>query len=120
MDDEMSVHAPSRTGSPAAEKLLNRELSWLELNERVLDLAADPSEPLLERVKFCSIFSSMLDEFFMVRVAGLTGQAAAGRTIRSPDGRTPREALAEVRNPAVHRDFQDRGVASKLVEQYKD
>src|ERR1700751_3881613 len=50
--------------------LLNRELSWLDLNNRVLDLAADPSEPLLERVKFCSIFSSNLDAFFMACVAG--------------------------------------------------
>ncbi len=57
--------------------LLNRELSWLDLNARVLDLAADPVEPLLERVKFCAIFSSNLDEFFMVRVAGLLDQVVA-------------------------------------------
>jgi polyphosphate kinase len=80
-----------------AERLLNRELSWLEFNGRVLDLAADPSLPLLERVRFCSIFSSGLDEFFSVRVAGLMGQAAAGMNVRSPDGRTPHEALAEIR-----------------------
>jgi polyphosphate kinase len=77
--------------------LLNRELSWLDLNKRVLDLAADPSEPLLERVKFCSIFSSNLDEFFMVRVAGLLDQVIARINVRSPDGRTPQQALAEVR-----------------------
>jgi polyphosphate kinase len=80
-----------------AERLLNRELSWLEFNGRVLDLAADPSLPLLERVRFCSSFSSGLDEFFSVRVAGLMGQAAAGMNVRSPDGRTPHEALAEIR-----------------------
>jgi len=94
----MTVSARQR--KPLAERperLLNRELSFLDYAARVLALADDEPVPLLERVKFCSIFSSMLDEFFMVRVAGLTGQAAAGRTIRSPDGRTPREALAEVR-----------------------
>jgi polyphosphate kinase len=63
----------------------------------VLELAADPAVPLLERVRFCSIFSSMLDEFFMVRIAGLTDQAATGVTVRSPDGRTAREALAAAR-----------------------
>jgi len=81
--------------------LLNRELSWLDLNKRVLDLAADPSEPLLERVKFCSIFSSNLDEFFMVRVAGLLDQVVARVNVRSPDGRTPQQALAEVRERAL-------------------
>ena len=89
--------APTRTISKPAEKLLNRELSWLDFNARVLDLAADPELPLLERVKFCSIFSSNLDEFFMVRVAGLVGQAVTGFRVRSPDGRTPEEALAEIR-----------------------
>jgi polyphosphate kinase len=79
-----------------APPLLNRELSWLDLNERVLELSADADEPLLERVKFCAIFSSNLDEFFMVRVAGLLDQIAANVPVRSPDGRTPQAALAEV------------------------
>jgi polyphosphate kinase len=79
------------------ERFLNRELSWLDFNERVLALAADESIPLLERVKFCSIFSSNLDEFFMVRVAGLVDQRESGLGVRSPDGRTPSEALAAVR-----------------------
>ena len=79
------------------QTLLNRELSWLDLNKRVLDLAADPGEPLLERVKFCAIFSSNLDEFFMVRVAGLLDQVIARVSLRSPDGRTPQQALSEVR-----------------------
>ena len=64
---------------------------------RVLELAADESMPLLERVKFCSIFSSNLDEFFMVRVAGLMDQAASGLPVRSHDGLTPREALGAIR-----------------------
>ncbi len=79
------------------ERLLNRELSWLEFNARVLELAGDSTVPLLERVKFCSIFSSNLDEFFMVRVAGLMGQEAAGIPVRSADGRTPSATLAEIR-----------------------
>jgi polyphosphate kinase len=90
-----------RTSVPTIETqvpdpLLNRELSWLDLNKRVLDLAADADEPLLERVKFCSIFSTNLDEFFMVRVAGLLDQIAANVPVRSQDGRTPQSALAGV------------------------
>ena len=84
--------------SKAAERLLNRELSWLEFNARVLDLAADPQLPLLERLKFASIFSSNLDEFFMVRVANLMGQSASGFGVRSPDGRFPETALAQIRD----------------------
>ena len=60
-------------------RLLNRELSSLDFYARVLDLAADPRVPLLERVRFCSIFSSHLDEFFMVRVGGLRGPGGRGR-----------------------------------------
>ncbi len=82
---------------PPAAPQLNRELSRLDVNARVLDLAADPNEPLLERVKFCSIFSSMLDEFFMVRVAGLHDQVASGLSVRSPDGRSPQQTLDEAR-----------------------
>jgi len=77
--------------------LLNRELSWLDYDARVFELAEDEGVPLLERVKFCSIFSSMLDEFFMVRVAGLMDQAESGVSVRSADGLTPREALAAIR-----------------------
>ncbi len=79
------------------ENLLNRELSHLEFHARVLELAADETLPLLERVKFCAIFSSNLDEFFQVRVAGLLGQAESGITMRSADGLTPQQALARIR-----------------------
>jgi polyphosphate kinase len=79
------------------ERLLNRELSWLDYNARVLELAIDPSEPLLERVKMCKFFSSNLDEFFMVRVAGLLGQASSGIALTSPDGRTAQATLVEIR-----------------------
>src|SRR5579862_4035976 len=91
-----AVRTKKRTAA-AADRLINRELSFLDYIARVLQLADDPDLPLLERVKFCAIGSTMMDEFFMVRVAGLTGQAAAGVTVRSPDGRTPRQALAEAR-----------------------
>jgi polyphosphate kinase len=87
---------PTRTLT-AESRLLNRELSWVEFNARVLDLASDETQPLLERVRFCSIFSSNLDEFFMVRVAGLKGQEAAGFGVRSADGMTPAQALAGIR-----------------------
>jgi polyphosphate kinase len=86
--------------SQAAEvqaRFLNRELSWLEFSARLLELVEDDTVPLLERVKFCSLFSTALDEFFMVRVAGLLDQAASGLGVRSVDGLTPRETLAAIR-----------------------
>jgi polyphosphate kinase len=79
-----------------AERMLNRELSWLDFNARVLELAGTEGVPLLERVKFCAIFSSNLDEFFQVRVAALKDQVAAGITRRSPDGRVPTDQLADI------------------------
>ena len=85
------------SGITSADRLLNRELSSLDFYARVLELAGDGSVPLLERVRFCSIFSSHLDEFFMVRVAGLRGQQDAGVGMRSSDGRTPSEVLHEIR-----------------------
>ncbi|MDA0161443.1 polyphosphate kinase 1 [Solirubrobacter ginsenosidimutans] len=75
----------------------NRELSWMQFNERVLELAEDASVPLLERVKFCAIYSSNLDEFFMVRVAGLHDQIEAGIEKPLQDGRTPSETIEEIR-----------------------
>src|SRR6478752_3204836 len=80
--------------------LLNRELSWLDFDRRVLGVAEDESVALLERVKLCAIVSRNLDEFFAVRVAGLQHQAAA-RAGRSPDGRTPRETLSAIRQKVL-------------------
>src|SRR5262245_16664875 len=92
------MSATTRVRSKAAERLLNRELSWLEFNRRVLELAADEKVPLLERLKFASIFSSNLDEFFMVPVAGLMGPSASGFGVRSPAGRVREEAVQGIRD----------------------
>ena len=78
------------------ERHLNRELSWLDFNARVLSLASETGIPLLERLKFLGIFSSNLDEFFQVRVAALRDQVAAGLGARSPDGRTAAQQLLEI------------------------
>ncbi|OFJ54738.1 RNA degradosome polyphosphate kinase [Mycolicibacterium grossiae] len=78
------------------DRYLNRELSWLDFNARVLALAADPSLPLLERAKFLAIFSSNLDEFYMVRVAGLKRRDEMGLSVRSADGLSPREQLRRI------------------------
>jgi polyphosphate kinase len=74
----------------------NRELSWLDFNDRVLQLAEDPGQPLLERLKFCAIYSSNLDEFFMVRVAGLQEYVDAGIEKPREDGRSPAETIAAI------------------------
>ena len=78
------------------DRYLNRELSWLDFNGRVLALAADPSLALLERAKFLAIFSSNLDEFYMVRVAGLKRRDEMGLSVRSADGLSPREQLRRI------------------------
>jgi polyphosphate kinase len=75
---------------------LNRELSWLDFNRRVLEEALDPTVPLLERVKFLAIFSSNLDEFFMIRVATLKRRMHAGEPTSGPDDLTAAETMAAV------------------------
>jgi polyphosphate kinase len=89
--------AAGTQGGSEESPYLNRELSWLDFNRRVLALAADPAVPILERVKFLAIFSQNLDEFFQVRVAGLKDQQAAGLGAVSPDGLTPAQQLRSIR-----------------------
>lgn len=88
---------PASINPSDPEYYINRELSWLEFNHRVLHEACDPRTPLLERLKFLAIFSSNLDEFFMVRVAGLKQQVEATVNLLTPDGRTPQQQLNDIR-----------------------
>ncbi|HEX7429052.1 MAG TPA: RNA degradosome polyphosphate kinase [Mycobacterium sp.] len=88
--------APAVDNALPEDRYLNRELSWLDFNARVLALAADTSLPLLERAKFLAIFASNLDEFYMVRVAGLKRRDEMGLSVRSADGLSPREQLRRI------------------------
>jgi polyphosphate kinase len=93
--------SPESTHVTEADRLLNRELSWLAFNERVLHEALDERTPLLERVRFLGIFTSNLDEFFMKRVGGLKRQVLAGVVPRSSDGLSPAQQLAAIRAAVV-------------------
>jgi polyphosphate kinase len=88
--------AATRRAKPPPDRFLNRELSWLDWNDRCVQLGQDPTVPLLHRIRLCSFISTGLDEFFMVRVAGLERQAASGLDVRSPDGRSPHATLDEI------------------------
>ncbi|ANY24187.1 MULTISPECIES: RNA degradosome polyphosphate kinase [Gordonia] len=87
---------PDESADLPEDRYLNRELSWLDFNSRVLALAEDTSLPLLDRAKFLAIFASNLDEFFMVRVAGLKRRDETGLSVRSADGLSPREQLMRI------------------------
>ncbi|HXD55100.1 MAG TPA: polyphosphate kinase 1 [Solirubrobacteraceae bacterium] len=110
LEASLPAYVPAPHGaSPAtvAETLehpslyINRELSWLDFNDRVLQLAEDEQVPLLERVKFCAIYTTNLDEYYMVRVAGLRDQIDAGVETAGQDGRTPSETIALIREKVL-------------------
>src|SRR4051812_12439574 len=99
---ESSVQSSAATSEESAPALDarelygNRELSWVDFNERVLELAEDVEIPLLERAKFLAIYAANLDEFYMVRVAGLHDQVDAGIDARGPDGLSPSQTIERI------------------------
>ena len=99
-EETMAITLPVSQDGLSADRFLDRELSWLAFNRRVLELAQDPNMHLLERVNFLSIFSSNLDEFFMVRVAGLKRRLATGLAVKSPSGLSPKEVLTKISEEA--------------------
>ncbi|MCM3553751.1 RNA degradosome polyphosphate kinase [Janibacter melonis] len=112
---------PAPDGLPA-DRFLDREISWLQFNERVLQMAADPDMPLLERARFLAIFTSNLDEFFMVRVAGLKRRIATGIAVRSASGLEPREVLEQISKvshdlTAAHARIFEESVRPALAEE---
>ena len=114
-----------------ADVFINRELSWIEFNKRVLLTGMEKEYKLLDKVKFCSIFSNNLDEFFMVRVASLKAQVEAEITKKSIDGLTPKEQLTKINNEikkltTLQEDYVNNELKNELKEKgvilkkYKD
>jgi polyphosphate kinase len=95
-EETMAIDLPESVDHFAADRFLDRELSWLAFNQRVLEMAEDPNLYLLERVNFLAIFASNLDEFFMVRVAGLKRRIATGLAITSASGLSPQDVLTKI------------------------
>ena len=101
-EETMAITVPDYGTELPADRYLDRELSWLAFNQRVLEMAEDPNLFLLERINFSAIFASNLDEFFMVRVAGLKRRIATGLAVTASSGLSPQEVLSEI-SREVHR-----------------
>jgi polyphosphate kinase len=102
------------------KRLFNRELSWLEFNDRVLSEALDSSLPLFERLKFTAIFASNLDEFFMVRVAAIKNQISMGYMEKDPSGYTPTEKLKAINDKVRHLVSRHEVILSELLDEMKE
>src|SRR5215469_2027291 len=115
--------SPNSSAAPASllspELYLNRELTWLSFNRRVLAEAEDERNPLLERLKFLAITASNLDEFFIKRIGGLKQQAASGVQTLTLDGRTPQAQIAECLQLIRQQEQRQREVLAELLEQLK-
>lgn len=115
-EETMAIALPDLDQSLPADRFLDRELSWLAFNQRVLELAEDSNLYLLERVNFLSIFASNLDEFFMVRVAGLKRRIATGLAVKSSSGFEPAEVLAQISESAHRLQRRHAETFIKLIE----
>lgn len=116
MSEETMAIALPEMGDLPSDRFLDRELSWLKFNQRVLELAEDETLPLLERVNFAAIFGSNLDEFFMVRVAGLKRRIATGLAVRSASGMEPTEVLTAISAEAHKLQARHAGMFKNVLE----
>ena len=116
MSEETMAIALPDMGDLPSDRFLDRELSWLKFNQRVLELAEDETLPLLERVNFAAIFGSNLDEFFMVRVAGLKRRIATGLAVRSASGMEPSEVLSAISSEAHKLQARHAGMFKTVLE----